>query len=168
MTAGDLASKNVSFSGLPSDADELPPFQMLRVVQKADGVGRAIAMGYEKTNLFIKQTYVTLLRLFQGTVPGSEMRGPLGIAEAGTKITQQGISYLLFFMGLISVNLAVINFLPMPIVDGGLFVLLMIEKVRGKPVPLQVASALNLFGLVMIGSIFLFVSYNDIARMLGG
>jgi regulator of sigma E protease len=156
-----------SLKAIDWDASELPGFQMLRVVQKVDTIGAALAMGYDKTILFMKQTYVTLLRLLQRTVPVSEMRGPLGIADAGTKITQQGVPYLLFFMGLISINLAVINFLPMPIVDGGLFVLLVIEKLRGKPVSPQIASALNLAGLAMIGSIFLFVTYHDILRMMG-
>jgi regulator of sigma E protease len=96
------------------------------------------------------------------------LRGPLGIAVEGTAITKRGGAYLMFFLGLISINLAVINFLPLPIVDGGLFVLLMIEKLRGKPVSPQIQSAITVAGLLLLGTIFLMVTYHDIGRLITG
>jgi regulator of sigma E protease len=148
--------------------EQTPLLEPAMVLQQAGSLGEAVQMGFAKTDLFLEQTYVTLVRLAQRTVPASEMRGPIGILEAGTKVTRQGVAYLMFFLGLISINLSVINFLPMPIVDGGLFVLLVIEKLRGKPVPPQVANAINLVGIVLLGSVFLFVTYHDIARMVTG
>jgi len=91
----------------------------------------------------------------------------VGIVHLGTQVAERGIEYMIYFIGLISINLAVINFLPLPIVDGGLFVLLMVEKIRGKPVPPQVQSAINLIGLVLIGALFLTVTYHDIVRLTG-
>jgi len=145
---------------------DLPPFQTLRVMQKADGPIDAIVIGFDKTMLFMKQTYVTLHRLvIERTVGVKNLRGPVGIAVEGTRIAEQGVAYLLFFLGLISINLAVINFLPLPIVDGGLFILLMIEKLRGKPVPPQVQSAITVAGLILLGTIFLVVTFHDIGRI---
>jgi regulator of sigma E protease len=144
---------------------DLPPFQMLRVMQQADGAMDAVRIGFEKTNLFMWQTYVTLARLFQGEVKVKNLRGPVGIAVEGSRIAEQGIPYLLFFLGLISINLAVINFLPLPIVDGGLFVLLMIEKARGRPVSPQIQSAITVAGLILLGTIFLVVTFHDIGRI---
>ena len=143
----------------------LPSFQMLRVMQQADGMIDAVRIGFDKTNLFMWQTYVTLARLFQGEVKVKNLRGPVGIAVEGSRIAEQGIPYLLFFLGLISINLAVINFLPLPIVDGGLFVLLMIEKARGRPVSPQIQSAITVAGLILLGTIFLVVTFHDIGRI---
>lgn len=130
----------------------------------------AAALGIEKTQEFLIQTYVTLARAVQGTVPVKEFRGPVGIVHIGTRITQhQGLPYLLFFLGLISVNLVVINFLPIPITDGGLMLFLIIEKIKGSPVSARVQSAAMFAGLALIGSVFIVTLYNDTLRLwLGG
>mgnify|MGYP005841432663 CR=1 FL=1 len=126
----------------------------------------ATKMGVHKTHQFMLQTYMTLLRLFQQTVPVSELRGPVGIFHIGTQTAQKGWTYLLFFLGLISVNLVVINFLPIPIVDGGLMVFLIIEKLKGSPVHPKVLAAANYVGLALIGSVMLMTFYFDITRLL--
>ncbi len=147
----------------------LPPalsgFEMLRLPVKADGPIDAAVLGIEKTQQFMVQTYQTLLRLFQGSVPVRELRGPWGIFEAGTVVTRDnGLPYLLFFLGIISVNLAVINFLPLPIVDGGLMVFLIIEKIKGSPVNPKIMAAVNYVGLALFVSLFLMVTYFDLVR----
>jgi regulator of sigma E protease len=82
-------------------------------------------------------------------------------------VAEKGLIWLLFFMGLISINLAVINFLPLPIVDGGQFLFLVYEQVRGKPVPVGVQNAVTMAGLVLIGSVFLIVTFNDVKNLFG-
>jgi regulator of sigma E protease len=71
-------------------------------------------------------------------------------------------------LAMVSVNLAVANFLPLPIVDGGLFLLLILEKIRGKPLSLKVQSAIQIVGIVLLAGLFLFVTYNDIGMFMGG
>ena len=148
--------------------DPIHFFTSLKVNQQADDPLMAARMGVDKTWLFVKQVYVTLLRLAQGTVKAEHLMGPVGIAVAGSRFAEGGWAYLMFFLGLISVNLAVINFLPIPILDGGLFVMLLIEKVRGKPLPAAVQSAATIVGLVLIGSLILFVTFQDIVRVIQG
>ncbi len=109
-----------------------------------------------------------LTRLFQGTVPVKELRGPIGIAHIGTKVAKQGWSYLMFFLGLISVNLAVVNFLPIPITDGGLMLFLIVEKVKGSPVSPRVQTAAFFIGLALIGSVFLITLFHDTTRLFSG
>ena len=75
---------------------------------------------------------------------------------------------MLFFLGLISVNLAVINFLPIPIVAGGLMLFLIVEKLKGSPVSARIQTAAFIVGIVLIGSIFLLTLYYDAGRILGG
>jgi regulator of sigma E protease len=67
---------------------------------------------------------------------------------------------------MISANLAVVNFLPIPIVDGGLFVFLILEKVMGKPLSPRAQSVAQLVGLALIAGVFLFVTYHDIVRLM--
>ena len=74
--------------------------------------------------------------------------------------------YLVFFLAVISVNLAVINFLPLPIVDGGLFLFLIYEKLKGRPPSIAFQNAATVLGLVLIGTIFLVVTWNDVSRLL--
>ncbi|MFA7236562.1 MAG: site-2 protease family protein, partial [Phycisphaeraceae bacterium] len=143
-------------------------FDEAKVLQKVSSPVEAVKIGFDKTWMFLKQVYVTLLRLADRSLPSSQLSGPLGIVTLGTQMAGRGIAYLFYFAGLISVNLAVVNFLPFPIVDGGLFVMLLIEKARGKPLPLGVQTAITYAGLVFLGAVFLFVTYNDIVRMVGG
>ena len=120
-----------------------------------------------KTGEFIQQTYLTLARLFQGTVKPSHLRGPVGIIDEGTRITREGWTYYLFFLGIISVNLAVLNFLPIPIVDGGLMIFLIIEAIRGKPASVRVQNAALLIGLALLATVFVTVTSFDLIRLLG-
>jgi regulator of sigma E protease len=143
-------------------------FEPEQVPLKAGGPLAAVRMGLEETHRVMLTTYVTFARLFQGTVRVEHLKGPVGIAHIGTRIAERGLIWLLFFLALISVNLAVVNFLPLPIVDGGQFLFLVFEQVRGRPVPLAVQNAATAAGLLLIGALFLIVTYNDIANLFGG
>ena len=128
----------------------------------------AISLGFGRTRQIVYQTYLSLLRVFQGSVEVRQLRGPVGIVHVGTKVAKQGATYFVFFLGLISISLAVINFLPLPIVDGGHIVFLLIEKVKGSPASPAVQIAAMWIGLALIGGIFLLVTYHDIARLVTG
>lgn len=142
-------------------------FQLLMIPLAAENPLDAARLGIRKTHQVMLQTYVTLLRLFQGTVKPSHLRGPLGIADDGSTFAKQGWSYLMFFLGLISINLVVLNFLPIPVVDGGLMLFLIIEKIKGSPVSARVQHAATIIGLTLIGSVFLITLFYDAKRLLG-
>ncbi|MFI4897335.1 MAG: site-2 protease family protein [Phycisphaerales bacterium JB059] len=149
-------------SGVP-----LELFEPERVLLQAEGPLDALAKGVRQTKRVMISTYLTFARLAQGTVRVEHLKGPVGIAHLGTMIADRGFIWVVFFLGLISVNLAVINFLPLPIVDGGQFLMLCYEWVRGRPVPVPVQNAVTLAGLVLIGSMFLLVTFNDVKALLG-
>ncbi len=138
-------------------------FTVAETIVKADSPTVAISMGISETRRMLRSVYITFLRLFQGSIPVEQLHGPVGIAHIGTSIADSGLIPLLLFMAMISVNLAVVNFLPLPIVDGGQFLFLVWEQLRGKPASLQFQNAATLAGLVLIGCMFLLVTYNDIA-----
>ena len=96
-----------------------------------------------------------------------QLHGPVGIVHIGTKVADRGFMYLLFFLAMISVNLAVLNFLPLPIVDGGLFLFLVYEKIRGRPPSIAFQNAAALLGLALIGTLFVVTFFNDVMRLTG-
>jgi len=126
----------------------------------------AISMGVRETHKLIMLVYLTIDRLVRGSVGVEQLRGPVGIVDLGSKIVPQGAMYFLFFLGMISVNLAVINFLPLPIVDGGLFLYLVYEKIKGQPPPIVFQNVATLIGLALIGTVFLVTFYNDVMRLI--
>ncbi len=123
--------------------------------------------GYRQTKRVMSSTYLTFARLAQGTVKVEHLKGPVGIAHLGTMIADRGFIWLLFFFALVNINLAVVNFLPIPITDGGHMLFLIWEQITGRPVSIAVQNAATLAGLVLIVAVFLFVTYNDISRLLG-
>jgi len=128
----------------------------------------AIRIGAHKTYQFILNVYIIIKRMvFSRTIGLESMSGPLGIVSIGGQIARAGLVEFLYFLAIISANLAVINFLPLPIVDGGLMVFLLIEKIKGSPVSLRVQVATQMIGLFLIIGVFLFVTYNDALRLWG-
>jgi regulator of sigma E protease len=113
-------------------------------------------------------TYLTLDRIFRGTVGVEQLRGPVGIVHLGSRVVDRGAMYLAFFLAMISVNLAVLNFLPLPIVDGGLFLYLLYERFTGNPPSVRFQNAATTVGLVLLGGLFLFTFYNDVMRLFTG
>ena len=143
-------------------------FGPIQVVRSSGGNPfRAVSMGLHETWNFVVLTYVTIDRLFRGTVGVEQLHGPVGIVHLGTRIADRGVAYMLFFLALISVNLAVLNFLPLPIVDGGLMLYLIYEKCKGRPPSIGFQNGAALLGLLLIGSLFLITFYNDILRLVG-
>lgn len=139
-------------------------FQLLRATGPLD----AVAIGVEKTWYFVLQVYTMMQRMIVSRSVGVEhVSGPVGIVKVGSDAARSGFVGLVFFLAVISANLAVINFLPLPIVDGGLMVFLIIEKIKGSPVSLKVQVATQLIGLFLIASAFLFVTFQDVIRLAG-
>ena len=129
---------------------------------------KAMMIGLHKTYYFIVQVYIFMQRMIITRSMGLEqISGPVGLIKMGSEMAAVGMPALLYFLALISANFAVINFLPLPIFDGGIFVFLIIEKIKGRPVSLKVQIATQIIGLTLIVGIFLFVTFQDIAKWLG-
>jgi regulator of sigma E protease len=125
----------------------------------------AMGWGVTETRDFILQFYLTLRRMVDGTVSPSNLMGPIGIFHAGTRFAYKGHDWLIWFLSMISANLAVVNFLPIPIVDGGLFTFLVLEKIKGKPLSARTQTIAQFVGMAVLLCVFLLVTYQDIARL---
>ncbi len=134
-------------------------------VQVAANAVQAVAMGLDHTKKFVLNVYSTLRGLSRGTVDPSNLHGIVGITKIGYDVQRRGTVWLWYVLAMVSVNLAVANFLPLPIVDGGLFLLLILEKIRGKPLSLKVQTVIQTVGIVLLAGLFIFVTYNDITGL---
>ncbi len=145
------------------------PLKPLTRIYKGANWKESLKMGADQSFSFMAQTFLMFRGMFQGTVSPKTASGPVGILKMSyTIVSQRSITYYFYFMAIISVCIAVFNFLPLPVLDGGLFVLLIVEKIKGSPVSVKTQEILNYIGLVLIGMLFLYVTFNDIVKLVSG
>lgn len=144
------------------------PFEDLRVPFKADSSLEAIGMGFKKVRQFVVRTVLTLVQLIKQELPTTSLMGPVGIITVSYTIADYSLIHYLYFLGLLSSILAVMNLMPLPVLDGGVIVILTIEKIIGRPINEKVQATITYVGLALILGLMLLVTYNDIIRILFG
>jgi regulator of sigma E protease len=127
----------------------------------------ALAWGGSETLRHIIWGYLTIRGLATGNVSHKAVSGPVGMGSMAIDVARAGPIQFLYFMAFISAVLAVMNFLPIPVVDGGHAVFLIIEKIRGKPLPIKVMNIIQIAGLALLGIVFLLLTWQDLARIFG-
>ncbi|WP_254510383.1 site-2 protease family protein [Anatilimnocola floriformis] len=141
----------------------LPMMQETRVNQ-TDDWGRAFQLGFRETKEAIMEVFAVLNRLVTGKLALWHLSGPPGILRAATHVASTGIPKMLIFLTMLSANLAVVNFLPIPVLDGGHMVFLAAEWIRGKPVDAELQMKLTYAGLAFLFSLMVFASAMDVGR----
>lgn len=124
----------------------------------------SIKLGVATTHQMIDTTVSFLKMLVTGQASTKMLGGPIFIARQSGKEAQKGIASLLVFMALLSINLAILNVLPIPVLDGGHLLFLLIEAVKGSPVSMKVRMVAQQVGIVVLLGLMVFVTYNDIIR----
>jgi regulator of sigma E protease len=140
-------------------------FQGIQRIRVAENWNEAAQRGYTETVRSLTMVYRFLSKLGSGQVPVTMLGGPLTIAQAAGYSAFQGWGKLLVFLTMLSANLAVINFLPIPMLDGGHMVFLAWEGVRGRPASERVVMTMQTVGMVFLLSLMLFVFTLDLQRM---
>ncbi|MFA5865693.1 MAG: RIP metalloprotease RseP [Phycisphaerae bacterium] len=136
---------------------------------KGNNPYQALGLGLRQTWNIIKSVYVTIQRVaITRTIGVKQLSGPIYIIHKGKEVAEAGFYKLLYYMALISANLAVINFLPMPVVDGGLMLILLLEKIRRRALSARSTAIWQAVGLMLIVALFLTVTYNDISKIIRG
>ena len=123
---------------------------------------QALWMGVTEAGGKVLMVYQTLRSLLAAEVSVRHVSGPVGVVSQGVKVARTSYTELLLFLATLSINLAVINFLPFPVVDGGVMVFLIIEKIKGSPISLKVQMATTIVGLSIILLGFLLITFKDI------
>jgi regulator of sigma E protease len=124
-------------------------------------VSERIIQTYQITGLTLKG----VVKLFQGTVSPKTLGGPIMIAQMAGQQAKEGVTNLIFFIAIISINLAILNFLPIPVLDGGHLLFFFIEAVIGHPVSVKVREIAQQAGIFVLILLMIYVFYNDIARV---
>jgi len=130
------------------------------------GLLESIGKGIQKSIVSIKQVYLTIRGLATRRVAGKNVGGIVAIAQASYTKAKEGILQLLYLLGLISVQLAVLNSLPIPVLDGGHLFFLAVEKIKGSPVSRKIQIASNYVGLAILLTLVAYATRNDIMRLL--
>ncbi|MEE1170209.1 MAG: site-2 protease family protein, partial [Anaerovoracaceae bacterium] len=112
------------------------------------------------------QMYAMIKQLFTGQVPVSELSGPVGIVYVVNKSAAMGLMYFIYLMAMLSLNLAVVNLLPLPALDGGRIVLTVIRKITGKVITDEMEAKINLIGIVLLLTLMVYVTWNDIFKFI--
>lgn len=110
-----------------------------------------------------------LKKLFVGEVSAKHLSGPLGIGALTNQMFERvDLNSVLFFIGFISINLAIVNLLPIPIADGGHLLFFALEKIRGRPVPQKAQAIIQQISVVLILALFLYITWYDLLRLFHG
>ncbi len=123
-----------------------------------------------KTTVWVIQeiftSFGTLFKsLFQGQAVGDQFAGPVGIANITGQAARLGFAYLLQFTALLSLNLAVLNILPFPALDGGRILFLLVEKLKGRPVRQELENLIHNIGFALLIALVIFITYKDIIKL---
>ncbi|HZU35809.1 MAG TPA: site-2 protease family protein [Gemmataceae bacterium] len=129
---------------------------------KARSFGQALGMGTQRTYDFVAQIFDNLRAVFSGKLSPKNFGGPVMIAKVAYVTASENIYTFLIFMAIISVNLAVMNFLPIPVLDGGHMVFLLYEAVFRRPASERVLAYATVFGLTILLGLMCFVTWHDI------
>lgn len=112
----------------------------------------------------VAQFWQILQKLITDGNVGGALTGPIGIAVYTSEAAKLGVSYILEFGALISLNLALINILPLPALDGGRIIFIVLEKMRGRRLPVSFEQKTHLAGFVLLIALMLFITFRDIGR----
>lgn len=133
------------------------------------GPGRAFAESWRENLSIVQQTFALLGKIVTGQLSArGSLGGPIEIAAQSGAAARRGFSYLLYFMGFISISIALLNLMPIPLLDGGQILVLLIESVIRRDLPLKVKEAIAQVGFVLIMLLMVVVIYFDLARRMGG
>ena len=129
---------------------------------------QALYLGVLRTYEVSALTVVSIFRLILGKIPAKTIGGPILVAQLAGEQARMGMINLILFTAILSINLAILNLLPIPILDGGHLLFCALEAIRGKPIALKKRELAQQIGLVLLVALMIFAFYNDLFRLWTG
>lgn len=128
----------------------------------------AIWEGFKTAGLMTWAILVAFYGLLKGIFTGSgvsaDLAGPIGIAALTGQVARMGFIYIMQFTAILSINLAIINALPFPALDGGRLLFLLIEKIKGSPVKKEIEGTIHYVGFILLMILVVFVTFRDVSK----
>lgn len=131
------------------------------------GVLQSVHEGVQQTWNIVSGTFDYLHNMLAGRMNADQLGGPIRVAQASGQIATLGVTALLQLAAVLSVSIGLLNLMPIPVLDGGHLFLYAIEAVRGKPASAYVQEMAFRVGMIMILSLMVFATWNDISRLIG-
>lgn len=138
---------------------------VMRLVFKKHGFFESIRLGFDRTIEFVDLTFITLQKLLTFNLSIKTLGGPVMIAQMSGQAAAAGLSTFLSLLAMISISLGILNLLPIPVLDGGLILFLVIEAIRKKPLSRRTMEIAQTAGAAALITLIVVVSYNDIVRL---
>lgn len=129
---------------------------------------RALPLSIYRTYEVSALTILSIVRLIQGKIPAQTIGGPILVAQLAGEQARMGMINLLLFTAVLSINLAILNLLPIPILDGGHLLFFSLEAIRGRPIALRKRELAQQIGLILLVALMIFAFYNDLFRLWTG
>ena len=126
--------------------------------------GLAIVRAFRQTYDYAKLTLLALYKMVKGEVSPRNLGGPILIAQMAGQQAQEGLGSFLAFIAVLSINLGVLNLLPIPVLDGGHLLFFLVESVIGRPVSVRHREMAQQVGIFLLMLLMIYAFYNDIAR----
>jgi regulator of sigma E protease len=126
----------------------------------------AVSESWRKNIQLAKLTYQFIEGIIERRMSAKGLQGPIGIAQLSGQAAREGLEVYIELMAAVSLNLAVFNLLPIPILDGGVMLMLLVEMLLRRDLSLRIKEAIVRVGFVFLMMVVVFVLYNDIAKML--
>ncbi len=134
------------------------------VEKPRESLGRAVILGIERTYVISRDIIASIVRMVTGRME-PDIAGPIGIFQLVGESANRGFFFVLFIAGILSVNLGLFNFLPIPVLDGGWLLLLIWEAIRGRPLEPEQRGLVQFIGLGFLLLLMLFATYKDLLRL---
>jgi regulator of sigma E protease len=141
---------------------------VIRLVFKKYGFFESLQLGFDKTIESVDLTLITLRKLVTFDLSIKTLGGPVMIAQMSGQAAAAGLSAFLSLLAMISISLGILNLLPIPVLDGGMILFLVIEAIRKKPLSRKVMEVAQSIGAGLLITLIAVVSYNDVMRMFFG
>ena len=156
-------NENQGFIGLRARIDQ-DQVQQYQAIQKYR-FPKSLTMAINETNQMIVLTLNMFGKMIRGQISGKNLSGPVGIAKDAGTVAKRGFIATLSFMAIISISLGILNLFPLPILDGGQIVFVLVEKLIGRPLPEKVQIVFQQFGIGALLFLMVFALYNDLIRI---
>ncbi len=157
--------QTLDFKVTPKYSDEVGRYIIGIETQASHNIFGAIAQGFTGTGEMFENVFKALHMLFTGEAGIKDFSGPVGIVSVVNQTVDYGLSSFFYLAAFISVNLAIINMLPLPALDGGRIVMVLIRQITGKKITDSMEAKIHAIGIIFLLGLFIVITWNDIVRL---
>ena len=161
-----VSGQSATYNIVPQKTDDGKYIVGITLEKKVSkGFFKSFEFAVKQELSIFKQMFVVLGSLFTGNLPVNMLSGPVGIYSIVDQYKTQGVNALLYLMALFSINVGVINLIPLPAFDGGRILFLFIEKIKGSPVNPKVENTIHSIGFILLMLLMVYITINDVLRL---